>query len=52
VSEIKVPVTATVLVHGKYVRSAIKMHHLLPLFIVAMTSVLKLYRSLEEYSVL
>jgi hypothetical protein len=52
VSEIKVPVIATVPEHGKYVRSAIKMHRLLPVFIVAMASVLILYRSLEQNSVL
>jgi hypothetical protein len=52
VSEIKVLVTATVPVDGKHVMCAIKMHHLLSLSIVAMASVLKLYLSLEQYSVL
>jgi hypothetical protein len=52
VSEIKVPVTATVPVHGKYVRCAQKMYPLLPIFIVAMASVLILDGSLEQNSVL
>jgi hypothetical protein len=52
VSEIKVPVTATVPVHGKYVKCSIKMYRLLPMFIVSMASVLMLFPSLEQNSVL